>query len=171
VGDVGKVPWPHRCRLTMASTERQVAVCLRYQADTRDRDLPIWVQGLPKERHEPVKAKEQRSRTLDGSIRPLALRLDAQMDATPLKGHFQTPVRNFVADELFFRLGGVSTHRRGKGSEPERYHNAVAVQISTVRSLSPYQSRVSFCQTICESCKTCSSAGRRRSSTQGRPIM
>src|SRR5438067_13078991 len=34
VGDVGKVKRPHRCRLTRASTERQVAVCLRYQADT-----------------------------------------------------------------------------------------------------------------------------------------
>src|SRR5258708_28443041 len=65
----------------------------------------------------------------------------------------------------------VSTHRRGKGSEPERYYNAVPVQISRVRSPSPYHSRGSFCQTVSGSCKTCSSADRRRPSTRGRPIV
>ena|SRR5947209_5326548 len=107
VGDVGKVSWPHTCRLTSASTSRKVAVSLRYQADTRDRNLPIRVQRLPKEGHQTVEAKEQRSRTLNGSIRPLALRLDAQMGAPFLKRHFQTPTRNFVADDLLCRLGRI----------------------------------------------------------------
>jgi hypothetical protein len=64
----------------------------------------------------------------------------------------------------------VSTQRMGKGSEPERYHNAVPVHICTARSLSPYQSRVSFCQTVSESCKTCCSAGRLLP-TRGRPVV
>ena len=34
----------------------------------RDRNLPIRVHRLPKEGHETVEAKEQRSRALDGSI-------------------------------------------------------------------------------------------------------
>jgi len=57
----------------------------------RDRNLPIRVQRLPKEGHQTVETKEQRSRALNGSIRPLALRLDAHMGATLLKSHFQTP--------------------------------------------------------------------------------
>jgi hypothetical protein len=65
----------------------------------------------------------------------------------------------------------VSTHRIGKGSEPEPYHNAVPVQISTVRSPSLYQSRVTFCQTVCGSCKTCSGEGRRLPATLGRPMV
>src|SRR5258708_17514214 len=84
-----------------------VAVCLRYQADTRNRDLPIRVERLPKEGQQTVEAKEQRSRALNGLIRPLALCLDAQMGAPLLKGHFQTPARNFVANDLFGRLGRV----------------------------------------------------------------
>src|SRR5712692_11869956 len=107
VGDVGKVPWPHRCRLTTASTSRKVAVCLRYQADTRDRNVSIRVQRLPKECHQTVEAKEQRSRALHGWIRPLALCLDAQMGATLFKRHFQTPALHKVPDDLFCRLGGV----------------------------------------------------------------
>src|SRR5947199_10300160 len=44
-----------------------------------DGNLPIWVQGLPKEGHQAVEAKEQRRRTLNGQVGPLALRLEAQM--------------------------------------------------------------------------------------------
>jgi hypothetical protein len=54
----------------------------------RDRNLPIRVQRLPKECHETVEAKEEWSRALEGSIGPLALRLDAQVGTTLLKGHF-----------------------------------------------------------------------------------
>src|SRR5260221_3241692 len=72
-----------------------------------DRDLPIRVQRLPKECHEAVEAKEQRSRALNGLIRPLALCLDAQMSATLLKRHFQTRALHKVSDNLFCRLGGV----------------------------------------------------------------
>jgi hypothetical protein len=68
-----------------------------------------------------------------------------------------------------FPLGSrVSTQRMGKGSKPERSHNAVPVQISTVGSPSPSQSTLSVCQTVSESCKTCSSAGRRVPTTRGR---
>ena len=70
---MGKVKRPHRCRLTTASTSQKVAVCLQYQADTRDRNVPIRVQRLPKECHKTVEAKEERSRAPGGSIRPLAL--------------------------------------------------------------------------------------------------
>src|SRR5947209_13415472 len=66
------------------------------------------MQCLPKESDEAVEAKEQRSRAPGGEIRPLALRLDAQMSTTLLKGHFQTRARNFVADDLFCWLGGIS---------------------------------------------------------------
>src|SRR5260370_30808728 len=72
-----------------------------------DRDLPIRVQRLPKEGHQTVEAKEQRSRALNGLIRPLALCLDAQMGAPLLKGHFQTPALHEVANDLFGRLGRV----------------------------------------------------------------
>src|SRR5258707_4636865 len=72
-----------------------------------DRDLPIRVQRLPKEGHQTVEAKEQRSRALNGLIRPLALRLDAQMGAPLLKSHFQTPALHEVADDLFCCLGEV----------------------------------------------------------------
>jgi len=98
---------PHRCCLTRASTSQKVAVCLRYQVDTRGRDLPIRVQRPPKERHEAVEAKEQRSRAPGCLIPPLALCLDAQMSALLLKGHFQTPALHEVADDLFCRLGGI----------------------------------------------------------------
>src|SRR5258708_23732576 len=72
-----------------------------------NRKLPIRVQRLPKEGHQTVEAKEERSRALDGWIRPLALRLDAQMSATLLKRHLQTPALHEIADDLFCRLGGV----------------------------------------------------------------
>ncbi len=72
-----------------------------------NRKLPIRVQHLPKESHQTVEAKEHRSRALDGWIRPLALRLDAQMSATLLKRHFQTPTLHEVTDDLFCHLGGV----------------------------------------------------------------
>src|SRR6266700_7418865 len=73
-----------------------------------DRDLPIRVQRLSKKCHQTVEAKEERSRALNGLIRPLALRLDAQMGAPLLKRHFQTPALHEVADDLFCRLGRVS---------------------------------------------------------------
>jgi hypothetical protein len=73
-----------------------------------DRNLPIRVQRLPKEGYQTVEAKEQRGRALDGSIRPLALRFDAQMGAALLKGHFQTPAFHKVLDDLFCWLGWVS---------------------------------------------------------------
>jgi hypothetical protein len=60
----------------------------------------------------------------------------------------------------------VRTQRMGKGSKPERYHNAVPLQISRERAPCPYQSRVSFCQTVSLSCKTCSSEGRAFSFTR-----
>jgi hypothetical protein len=104
---VGKVSGPHRCRLMTASTSRKVAVCLRYQADTRERNTAIRVQRPPKECHEAVKAKEQRSRAPGGAIRPLALRLNAQMSTPLLKGHFQTPALHKVSDKLFCCLGGI----------------------------------------------------------------
>ena len=66
-----------------------------------DRNTAIGIQFLPKECHEAVEAKEQWSRAIERSIRPLALRLDAQMGMSLLKGHFQAPARNFVADDLF----------------------------------------------------------------------
>lgn len=72
-----------------------------------DRDLPIGAQRLPKEGHQTGEAKEQRRPTLHGSIRPWTLRLDAQMGAPLLKGPFQTPARNFVADDLLCRLGRI----------------------------------------------------------------
>src|SRR5437764_8123349 len=59
----------------------------------------------------------------------------------------------------------------GKGSEPERYHSAVAVQISTTRLPSPYQSTVMRCHTVLGSCKTVSSDGKRFPTTRGRPIV
>src|SRR6266705_5111460 len=72
-----------------------------------DRNVPIRVQRQPKECREAVAAKEQRRRAFDGSIRPLALGLDAQMSTTFLKGDFQTPALHKIADDLFCRLGGV----------------------------------------------------------------
>src|SRR6266699_1088782 len=72
-----------------------------------DRNLPIRVQRLPKEGHQTVEAKEQRSRTLNGSIRPLALGFDAQMGAPFLKGDFQTPALHEVAHDLLCRLGRI----------------------------------------------------------------
>ncbi len=48
------------------------------------RNVPIRVQRLPKECHEAVETKEQRSRALDSSIRPLALCLDTQMGSAYL---------------------------------------------------------------------------------------
>jgi hypothetical protein len=64
-----------------------------------------------------------------------------------------------------------STQRRGKGSEPERDHNAVPVQISNVRSPSPSQSRGRFCQAVCEARTTRSSAGRSVPTRRGRPLV
>src|SRR5690348_11315356 len=72
-----------------------------------ERNLPIRLQGLPKRSHQTVETKEQRSRALDSSIRPLALCLDTQMGAPLLKGHLQTPALHEIADDLFCRLGGV----------------------------------------------------------------
>src|SRR5579859_2574333 len=69
--------------------------------------MPIRMQGLPKEGHETVETKEQRSRALDSSIRPLALCLDTQMGASLLKGHLQTPALHEIADDLFCLLSGV----------------------------------------------------------------
>ncbi|GHO80245.1 hypothetical protein KSD_80160 [Ktedonobacter sp. SOSP1-85] len=49
------------------------------------------MQSPPKECHEAEEAKEERRRALNGAIRPLALCFDAQMGASLLKCHFQTP--------------------------------------------------------------------------------
>src|SRR5947209_937225 len=72
-----------------------------------NRDVSLGVQRSPKEGHQTVEAKEQRSRALDGLICPLALRLDAQMGTSLLKRHFQTPALHEVAHDLFYRLGGI----------------------------------------------------------------
>jgi hypothetical protein len=70
-------------------------------------NVPIRMQGLPKEGHETVEAKKQRSRAFDSSIRPLALRLDAQMGTSLFKGDLQTPALHEIANDLFCRLGEV----------------------------------------------------------------
>src|SRR6266481_789644 len=70
-------------------------------------NVPIRMQGLPKEGHETIETKEQRSRALDSSIRPLALCLDTQMGTSLLQGHLQTPALHEIADDLFCRLGRV----------------------------------------------------------------
>ena len=62
------------------------------------------MQRLPKERDQAREPKEQRGGPFDRQIRPLTLRLDAQMGAPFLKRPLQTPARNFVSDELFCRL-------------------------------------------------------------------
>src|SRR6516165_9172680 len=72
-----------------------------------NRDVSIPVQCSPKECHQAGKAKEQRCRAFDGSIRPLALRLETQMGTTFFKRHFETPALHEVADDLFCRLGGI----------------------------------------------------------------
>lgn len=72
-----------------------------------DRKRPIWVQRLSNERHQTGEAKEERSRALDGTIRPVALRFDASMGASFLKGHFQTPALHEVLADLFCWLGGI----------------------------------------------------------------
>ena len=107
-GDVGKVSSPHRRRLTTANTSRKVAVCLRYQADTRNRDVPIRVQCS---RH-PSATRLERPKS-KGVVRSMA-RSDQwhcvsmrHQGTTFLKRHFQTPARNFVADDLCCRLGGI----------------------------------------------------------------
>src|SRR2546421_7382884 len=70
-------------------------------------NLSIRMQGLPEEGHETVETKEQRSRALNSPIRPLALCLDAQMGASLLKGHLQSPALHEIADDLFCWLSGV----------------------------------------------------------------
>src|SRR5260370_41942241 len=85
-----------------------------------DRDLPIRVQRLSKKCHQTVEAKEQRSRALNGLIRPLALRLDAQMGAPLLKSHFPTPALHEHADDVFCCLGEAGG-RDGFGGRPTRW--------------------------------------------------
>ncbi len=68
------------------------------------------MQCLPKEGHEAVEAKEQRSRALNSSIRPVALGLDAQVSSAFLTSGFQTPALHAIPDDLFCGLGRI----RGK---------------------------------------------------------
>jgi hypothetical protein len=70
-------------------------------------NLPIRMQRLSKERDQAIQPKEQRGSPLDSQIRPVTLRLDAQMGAPFLKRHLQTPAFHEVSDELFCRLDEV----------------------------------------------------------------
>src|SRR5205814_9645355 len=54
----------------------------------------------------------------------------------------------------------VRSQRIGKGAHPERYHSAVALQISRVRSPCPYEGRVSLCQLVAGSGKAGFKRGR-----------
>src|SRR6266404_3790783 len=81
-----------------------------------DRNAAIRMQCLPKEGHEAVEAKEQRSRALKSSIRPVALGLDAQLSSAFLKSGFQTPALHEIPDDLFYCLGRIRGKERFWGT-------------------------------------------------------
>jgi hypothetical protein len=56
---------------------------------------------LAKERHKTGEAKQERCRAKSGLIRPLALRLDAQMSTILLKSYFQTPALHQTFDKTW----------------------------------------------------------------------
>src|SRR5262249_38151019 len=64
----------------------------------------LWSQRMPKERHQAVEPQEQRCRPFNGQVRPLTLRLDAQMRPAFLECGFQTPALHEIADDLLSRL-------------------------------------------------------------------
>src|SRR5215469_15497031 len=72
-----------------------------------NRNLSSRMQCLPKERDQAIQPKEQRGSPFDRQIRPLTLRLDAQMGTPFLKRHLQTPALHEVSDELFCCLDEV----------------------------------------------------------------
>jgi hypothetical protein len=117
-------------------TSRKVAVCLRDLRRLCDRNAAVRMQ-CP--RHPSVTrhktAKEQGSRTVNSSIRPLALGFDPQMSAAfwhPVVSRLQRFMKSLMSlSAVWVRsvekraFGGclpdgsrVSTHRMGKGSEP-----------------------------------------------------
>src|SRR5216110_924121 len=56
-----------------------------------DRNVPIWMQAMSKERHQTVEAKKQRGRARSSKIGPLSLGLNPQVSSTLLECTFQAP--------------------------------------------------------------------------------
>src|SRR5215472_15137222 len=80
---------------------------LAIPARLRNRNLSSRMQRLPKECDQAIQPKQQRGSPFDRQIRPLTLRLDAQMGAPFLKRHLQAPALHEVSDDLFCRLDEV----------------------------------------------------------------
>ena len=59
-----------------------------------NRNLSIRLQRLPKERDQAIQPKEQRGGPFDRQIRPVTLRLTAQMRTPFLKRHLQAPAHH-----------------------------------------------------------------------------
>jgi|SRR5215469_6152232 len=117
----------------------------------RDRDTSIRVKRVPKERDLAVEAEEHRRRAINGKVGPLTLDLDPQIGPALLVSRFQAPTFHEGTHDLLSGLrlicgkqrlwGGrlpwgsqVRTQRIGKGSYPARYHKAIPVHTSSVRS-------------------------------------
>jgi len=65
-----------------------------------DRNGPIWMQCLSKERYQTVEAKKQRGCALNRQIGPLSLGLNPQLRTAFFKGAFQTPSLHKIHDNL-----------------------------------------------------------------------
>ena len=159
-----------------------VAICLRYQPfvprECAHQDATLARRGLRGYRDQ--KAMASSIRWLDPTI-GVASRCPNGRPSSKVTSRLQRFIKSLmICSAVWVRsvekmaLGGrlpsgsrVSTQRMGKGSYPVRYHKAVPVHSSSVRSPSPYQSSVRVCQTVAGSCKTCSRVGRRVPTTRG----
>ena len=119
-----------------------------------ERQVPIGVQCLSKERGEAGEAKEHRRRAVDGAIRPLALSSRCpsghDLPQRALPGSSASCASLLIGSAAWgesvekIALGGrwllgarVKTQRIGTGWEPARDHRAVPVHISRGCSPSP----------------------------------
>lgn len=157
------------------------------------RRLPVWrapigSEGRAKERDEAVDPEEQRSRPLNGPIRPLALGLTTQVSAAFLEGRFSTPALHTIADDLLGRLCLISgkegfgwSFARWIASEDGSEWAKVWSQIDTsrpcrytipasvaLRHITPESGAPT---PFAGSDSTCSSEGSRSPTTRGRPTV
>src|SRR5712692_5435047 len=133
-------------------------------------------QLLSKNGDQRKESQEGRCGAQNGQIRPLALRLHAQMGAHLMKGDFDRPTHDKPCQDLN-RVGllvgtqhgpawanlpsgsRISTQRRGTGGTPAWYHRAVPVAISTDRVTPPYQETVLVCHAVAGSARRLARVG------------
>ena len=155
----------------------------------RDGQARLGAEPRGQERDDGEQAGPAGRGACDGEVRPLALGLDAEMVAHFPEGDFHLPALDEPADDLqrvAARIGAESgaggakrfwgsrssTQRMGGTGKPAWRQTAVAEQISTTRSRSPYQAGTATGrQHVASSTSTSERLDRRAPLARGRPTV